>query len=308
MSASNKTMNYDLPIFVKDDYPSWLTDWNNSMRKIDETLYNANTDIGDLEEHDRQVDNTVNVIDERLANVENDLDKGGNGIAKKVDNMETVLNNHTEQLGELDTVTTNLTTLCGTETLKTTSKDLTGAVNELSGHLDLVSQTVDTTNTQFIGDVNQLKTESNVLVNAVNEVYDLTEGVPARAMTFRRSSGTVSITITPYIQDVIHRATIQIDTQLTTTSSGTTIVDGGNEEAMSLFRKMGLLGSTIRTKGYYFITFIEDFSKNSSSKIDVHTPGISIIATKYDNDKGAWVPATDMSFTDLGLNNFTVWF
>lgn len=35
MSATNKTANYELPKFVGTDKPSWLTDFNGAMTKID---------------------------------------------------------------------------------------------------------------------------------------------------------------------------------------------------------------------------------------------------------------------------------
>lgn len=40
MSATNKTANYELPEFVGTDKPSWLTDFNDAMTKIDTALHN----------------------------------------------------------------------------------------------------------------------------------------------------------------------------------------------------------------------------------------------------------------------------
>lgn len=41
MSASNKTTNYSLPLFVGSDVPSWLTDFNSAMNLIDTAIGNA---------------------------------------------------------------------------------------------------------------------------------------------------------------------------------------------------------------------------------------------------------------------------
>lgn len=41
MSATNKTTNYSLPIFVGSDVPSWLTDFNGAMQLIDTAIGNA---------------------------------------------------------------------------------------------------------------------------------------------------------------------------------------------------------------------------------------------------------------------------
>ena len=41
MSATNKTTNYNLPIFIGSDVPSWLTDFNGAMQLIDTAIGNA---------------------------------------------------------------------------------------------------------------------------------------------------------------------------------------------------------------------------------------------------------------------------
>lgn len=38
MSATNKTLNYELPIFIDTDKPSWLGDWNGAMTQIDNSV------------------------------------------------------------------------------------------------------------------------------------------------------------------------------------------------------------------------------------------------------------------------------
>lgn len=38
MSATNKTLNYELPIFIDTDKPSWMGDWNGAMTKIDNSM------------------------------------------------------------------------------------------------------------------------------------------------------------------------------------------------------------------------------------------------------------------------------
>lgn len=46
MSATQKTTNYQLPIFVGTDIPSWLTDFNGAMEKIDTVVKQASTTGG----------------------------------------------------------------------------------------------------------------------------------------------------------------------------------------------------------------------------------------------------------------------
>lgn len=40
MSATNHTTNYNLPVFVDQDIPTWLGDWNTAMNTIDQSLQN----------------------------------------------------------------------------------------------------------------------------------------------------------------------------------------------------------------------------------------------------------------------------
>lgn len=44
MSATNKTTNIELPLFVGTDVPSWLGDWNSSMTTIDSQIATAKSD------------------------------------------------------------------------------------------------------------------------------------------------------------------------------------------------------------------------------------------------------------------------
>lgn len=44
MSATNKTTNIELPLFIGTDVPSWLGDWNEAMTTIDSQIATAKSD------------------------------------------------------------------------------------------------------------------------------------------------------------------------------------------------------------------------------------------------------------------------
>lgn len=46
MSATNKTTNYNLPLFISTDVPSWLGDWNGAMTSIDAAIKEASQSGG----------------------------------------------------------------------------------------------------------------------------------------------------------------------------------------------------------------------------------------------------------------------
>ena len=50
MSATNKTTNYELPLFVDNDQPTWLGDFNGAMNKIDADLGQVEVDANKAEQ------------------------------------------------------------------------------------------------------------------------------------------------------------------------------------------------------------------------------------------------------------------
>lgn len=43
MAATNRTDNYNLPVFISTDIPTWLGDWNATMRSLDATIKTIDT-------------------------------------------------------------------------------------------------------------------------------------------------------------------------------------------------------------------------------------------------------------------------
>ena len=82
---SNQTPNYDLPQYVGTDYPSWLTDFNESMSKIDTALH-ANRVQGD---------GNSDSITSLQQSVET-LNENYNGIDSKVDELNEAVDQATK--------------------------------------------------------------------------------------------------------------------------------------------------------------------------------------------------------------------
>lgn len=85
MSATQKTTNYQLPIFVGTDIPSWLTDFNGAMNKIDEAIKGASTTGGvtqayvdgirdELQSNITQLSNKVNNLESTIAGLKSTLE------------------------------------------------------------------------------------------------------------------------------------------------------------------------------------------------------------------------------------------
>lgn len=43
MAATNRTDNYNLPVFISTDIPTWLGDWNATMRALDSAIKAVDT-------------------------------------------------------------------------------------------------------------------------------------------------------------------------------------------------------------------------------------------------------------------------
>ena len=97
MSATNKTTNYNLPIFVGSDVPSWLTDWNSAMQLLDTAIGNvltvankANTDIQltetELEEVKTSIENALPIIQKATTDIAQ-LKLSLQGVSSTVENL-----------------------------------------------------------------------------------------------------------------------------------------------------------------------------------------------------------------------------
>lgn len=85
MSATNKTANYELPEFVGTDKPSWLTDFNGAMTKIDAALHELSQ--GQASGVTKQyVDDQIATVTTALNNLQGDVD----AITAKLKNYLTV--------------------------------------------------------------------------------------------------------------------------------------------------------------------------------------------------------------------------
>ena len=68
MSATGNTMNYKLPKFEENDIPSWLTDFNSAMEKIDAAIHNAADSSGEPSDY-QQLKTSVSELTQKMETV-----------------------------------------------------------------------------------------------------------------------------------------------------------------------------------------------------------------------------------------------
>ena len=68
MSATGSTTNYKLPQFEENDTPSWLTDFNSAMEKIDTAIHNVADSTGEPADY-QQLKNSVSELTQKMETV-----------------------------------------------------------------------------------------------------------------------------------------------------------------------------------------------------------------------------------------------
>ena len=114
MSATNKTTNYEFPVFIGTDKPAWLVDWNGAMNLIDTAIKQAETKAD-------QAGTDVGSIQSDIITINSSI---------------TTLNNAVSQL-RIDTnantgAINTIQELIGNGTPTTTDHTIIGAINEIN--------------------------------------------------------------------------------------------------------------------------------------------------------------------------------
>lgn len=68
MSATGSTTNYKLPQFEENDIPSWLTDFNSAMEKIDTAIHNVAISSGEPSDY-HQLKTSVSELTKKMSTV-----------------------------------------------------------------------------------------------------------------------------------------------------------------------------------------------------------------------------------------------
>ena len=68
MSATGSTTYYKLPQFEENDIPSWLTDFNSAMGKIDAAIHNAADSSGEPSDY-QQLKKSVSELTQKMETV-----------------------------------------------------------------------------------------------------------------------------------------------------------------------------------------------------------------------------------------------
>lgn len=97
MSATNNTTNFNLPLFIGTDKPSWLTDWNGALTTIDTKLQevkteaaSATTESGSNTQAITQINSTLQTLNSTVSVMNTNVTKVTNAFsAWKTEQLNT---------------------------------------------------------------------------------------------------------------------------------------------------------------------------------------------------------------------------
>lgn len=93
MAATNKTSNYELPLFLGTDKPSWLTDWNGAMNALDDALHELSQ--GQAAGATKQyVDNKISTVTSAIQAVGEEVDTIQTALTALTGRVTAIENNY----------------------------------------------------------------------------------------------------------------------------------------------------------------------------------------------------------------------
>ena len=73
-NATNRTLNFGLPLFESGDKPSWLVDWNGTMQQLDVTMQDIKDTVLSADTEVKNVTAQVTLMHNLVDNIQNDVE------------------------------------------------------------------------------------------------------------------------------------------------------------------------------------------------------------------------------------------
>lgn len=172
MSATNKTTNLELPIYIGSDKPTYLGDWNSAMEKIDNFSGRTSTAITEVKNVAQGAVESVGHMQSEVTEVSSTLDL----LNGRISALET---NDASQ----DTKITKLNN--DIADLQSTGMDTESRLTALESQSDLNTGNITTLQTN----VSSLQTSQTAILNAITTLDEKTDGLDTR-VTALEESGT----------------------------------------------------------------------------------------------------------------------
>lgn len=191
MSATNSTLNYQLPQFIATDKPAWLVDFNGAMSDIDTAIKEAKT-AGD------NAQTTANTNATNIQTLDGTVTSQGTAIG-------TLTTSVAGNTGSINTINS----LIGNGEPTTTDKTIIGAINEINAKVgDVDAEDVAYTNTT------SHLTATNVQA-AIDELATASPSTPAAsAVTYSNTTSGLTATNVQAAIDEVNGKVASVDLNL----------------------------------------------------------------------------------------------
>ena len=149
MASTNKTTNYELSQYIGTDKPTYLTDYNQDMSKIDAGIHAAKSEADNNATSIGTLSSLTTTAKTDLVSSINEVDAD---VATNTNNIATNTSNIATNTTHIGTVT-NLTT--------TAKTDLVVAANEINAKVGNLSSLTTTDKNSTVGAINEIKSQIN---------------------------------------------------------------------------------------------------------------------------------------------------
>lgn len=156
MSSTNSTLTIGLSQYVGTDKPTYLSDYNSDMLKIDNAIAADRDSIATAQSKADGADAKADANAGAISDLDTEVNNASNGLVKRVTDVE----------GDVNTIES----LIGNGTPTTTDKTIIGAINELDSEIEGQSESISSVNGK-VGNLDNLHTtDKSNIVNAINEI------------------------------------------------------------------------------------------------------------------------------------------
>ena len=273
MASTNKTTHYELSQYIGTDKPTYLTDYNQDMDKIDTGIYGAKS-LADI--NNTAIGNLTNLT----TSVKTDLVSAVNEVNGKADGI-----------GTLSSLTT------------TDKTSLVGAVNEVNGKADNIGTLANLTTTDkasVVVAINEVNSNVGTLANltttnksssvvAINEVNS-NVGTLANLTTTDKTSTVGAINEVKNIienfnlNNFLNITNITLDNPGSILNSNITVATNNDK---SLAKIYGVITFQPNNTGTYTVT-IHNSGLTPSTDITINNCGLY----RFTNSQGNYIPSS----------------
>lgn len=162
MSSTNKTVTIELSQYIGSDKPTYLSDYNGDMLKIDNAIAADRDDIATAQSTADGADGKADANAQSIVSIEDAINNNTNGLAKRITDVE----------GDVNTIES----LIGNGEPTTSDKTIIGAINELAAEMPSPTTKLPATSVSYSNTSSGL-----VATNAQSAIDELAAAIPSAA-------------------------------------------------------------------------------------------------------------------------------